>query len=255
MVLMWTLISNIYTLAFWVVFSWFIVVPNKIIKKVKHGRAWFSITWLILAISSHSLVIFEVNHQFQYLASKLYRVNAVNEFSLRDKCSIYGLNIIMGLSALTIYPHVASETLYMMIPPPGDGLRVFESNFPLGSKKIQAVIQKISKKLKTHSQLKQQLLKQQISWNTKQYLFGNTEAAYALALNPAKLSVLAIPQGDYWKLEVLTLVKISYPKRSQVILIQQPELKLEEGLFWLLQQAGWLHTYTAEWRSSLIIPR
>jgi hypothetical protein len=48
-------------------------------------------------------------------------------------------------------------------------------------------------------------------------------------------------------MEVRLQVRCEYRKNSLVTLIAKPELKVEEGLFWILQQSGWLHPYIAEY--------
>jgi hypothetical protein len=46
-------------------------------------------------------------------------------------------------------------------------------------------------------------------------------------------------------------MEVKYPESIYVTLIGRPRLRIEEGLFWVLQNYGWLHPYTAEYRFSV----
>ena len=74
-------------------------------------------------------------------------------------------------------------------------------------------------------------------WDTKDYIIGNNEARYALALNGALLTKT--------QKEIKIEVSIKYPKNSLVELM--PGIKVQEGLFWILQEKGWYHTGTIRW--------
>lgn len=83
------------------------------------------------------------------------------------------------------------------------------------------------------------------------YSMGKSEARYALALNPAEMRVSARRIGSVWALNVSIRVECTYPQRGVATLIRYPELKIQEGLFWVLEQVGWLHPYTMEWNFSI----
>jgi len=63
--------------------------------------------------------------------------------------------------------------------------------------------------------------------------------------------LIAVKQDSGWKIDVSLKVECKYPKNSKVRLISNPEFKIEEGLFWVLQETGWLNTYTAEWKFTI----
>jgi hypothetical protein len=46
-------------------------------------------------------------------------------------------------------------------------------------------------------------------------------------------------------------MQVRYPESAYVTLIGRPRLRVEEGLFWVLQNHGWLYPYTAEYRFSV----
>lgn len=89
-----------------------------------------------------------------------------------------------------------------------------------------------------------------IYWYPEDYVFGVDEARYALALNPTYAEFKGERQGSNWKVEIILKVQCSYPNNSYSVLINEPRLVVEEGLFWVLQEAGWLHPYTARWHHS-----
>ena len=68
-------------------------------------------------------------------------------------------------------------------------------------------------------------------------MIGHPEARVALALNGATL----FKNGQKISIEV----PIRYPKNAVAPLL--PGLKVQEGLFWILQQRGWYHTGVMTW--------
>jgi len=201
---------------------------------------------LILVASIHYSVA-EINTQIHFLAAKTRTADSTSAFTTRDKLGIYGLNLIMAVSAYPIYPEISKQTLLMVFPSPMNNTRVFESDFALESKKVQSLIRSFSKTLETETN-REIKFEKRISWNSRDYALGNKESRYALALNPSLISIHATKQASYWIINISIKVVCRYPQNSHVILIKEPELAIEEGLFWVLQQEGWLHPYTADWQ-------
>ena len=78
-------------------------------------------------------------------------------------------------------------------------------------------------------------------WDAKDYMIGNSEARVALALNGAVLT----KAGK----KISVRVPIKYPRNSLVKLL--PGIKVQEGLFWVLQEKGWYHTGEMTWNHTL----
>jgi hypothetical protein len=76
----------------------------------------------------------------------------------------------------------------------------------------------------------------------------------ALALNsPLELTGSVRRDGDSSWLDLIARARIEYPRRAVLRLFsfEGRPITLDEGLFWVLQQDGWLHPYTAEWTWSV----
>jgi hypothetical protein len=164
------------------------------------------------------------------------KIESGQELNFKEKASIYGLNFFMSAFAFPIYPEVAKESFYLMFKTEG-GTRVFEDDFFMGSQRIRnAITQKKSK----------------VAWSGAEYLLGNKESRYALALNPCRLKVKKFE--DYS--EVSVEVPIRYPEKYRAVLLKAPfVIAVEEGLFHYLQEEKWLHPYKAIWKTTVEVPR
>lgn len=201
---------------------------------------------LILTFSTYHLPITEINQQVNELAGKPRK--DINIFTTRDKMGIFGLHVVMGLVAIPLYPEAAKETLLMILPRPENGTRVFKSDFPLASENVRKYLIQFNRLLQTETTRDTVTKTYRIAWLPSQYVLGAQETRFALALNPVSAALTATRSGDSWKVAVRLRVECRFPKNSSVMLLTDPELRIEEGLFWVLQQSGWLHPYTAEWR-------
>jgi hypothetical protein len=251
LIFIWALCFHWHCLCFLLLPVVFLFLPLRIKNRpfIKIRLILFSIM-VFLSISTFEISISELNKRIMQLAAKPRDQNSLSVFSLRDKLGIYGLNVIMGAVAYPFYPETSKETLMMVFKSPPNSKRTFESDFALGSARVRNVLEGFLENLETNHEEKEQF-KKQISWPIEEYRFGNKEARYALALNPADISILAMKQNSSWVIEVRLQVRCEYPKNSYVTLISKPELKMEEGLFWVLQQSGWLHPYIAEYHFHL----
>ena len=249
LICIWAILFSSYYTAFIA----FIGVAASLPIKTDSKRFWLTrmavfITGSILLVTTYQVSINEINSRIGSLARKCRGNVGTSLFSTREKLGIYGLNIIMGTTAYPIYPEASKETLMLILPPPENGIRVIYSDFPLGSQKIRKVIKEFKIRLADSQNEEKPRLQQRIIWPVSEYSFGKSEARYALALNPAYISLTALRNGLGWSIHSSITVKIRYPQSSYVTLLSRPELKVEEGLFWVLQQSGWLHPYTAEWK-------
>ena len=80
-----------------------------------------------------------------------------------------------------------------------------------------------------------------ISWDTSTYMIGHPEARFSLALNGATLKI-----KDN---RIFFEVPIKYPKNSLVKLL--PFIRVEEGLFWVLQEKGWYYPGIFIWECEI----
>jgi hypothetical protein len=167
--------------------------------------------------------------QYQDRAQKIFRkIQRGEDLQINEKLSIYGLNLSIGIVAFPVYPEVAKETLLMCIPS-RENKRTFKSDFFLESGKIQEA--NANKR-------------NRVSWSKNEFVMGNKESRYALALNPCTLRVTE--REDYAEYEVT--VNVEYARNFPVVLIGWPlKITLQEGLFWYLQEINWLHPYKASW--------
>ena len=114
-----------------------------------------------------------------------------------------------------------------------DGTRVFEDDFFMESQKVRDAI-----KNKTS----------RVSWSGSEYILGNKESRYALALNPCNLVIKEFEGFS----EITVEVQVAYPEKSRAVLLKVPfEIAVEEGLFHYLQEEKWLHPYKAIWKTTL----
>jgi hypothetical protein len=192
----------------------------------------------LLSLLIFTLVLFpqSLNRYNQKTDEYMNKIESGQELNFKEKTSIYGLNFFMSVFAFPIYPEVAKESFYLMFKTE-DGTRVFEDDFFMGSQRIRnAITQKKSK----------------VAWSGAEYLLGNKESRYALALNPCSLKVKKFE--DYS--EVSVEVPIRYPEKYRAVLLKAPfEIAVEEGLFHYLQEEKWLHPYKAIWKTTGEVPR
>lgn len=165
-------------------------------------------------------------------AEYMAKIESGQALNFKEKASIYGLNFFMSVVAYPIYPEVAKESFYLMFKTE-DGTRVFEDDFFMESQKIRDAI-----KDKTS----------RVAWRGSEYLLGNKESRYALALNPCNLVIKEFE--DYS--EITVEVPVAYPEKSRAVLVKAPlEIAVEEGLFHYLQKENWFHPYKAIWKTTV----
>jgi hypothetical protein len=155
---------------------------------------------------------------------------------------------MMGAAGYPLYPEASRETLLMMFEPGPLARRVFYSDFAIGSKRIRTQLQECRDRLSRGDTAAVQM---RIVWDKSEYRLTDPEARYGLALNQTWLWLTPRRTAKGWLIDVRHDVGIEYPDSAYVTLVSRPRLRVEEGLFWVLQNCGWLHPYTAEWRFSI----
>ena len=161
----------------------------------------------------------------------LYRLNELNKipikvenFSTYNLVEIYVLGIVMSVLGYPLYPEVAVEHLSLMSREKG----ARQSDFFMESRVVQKAIKNYEKPTL-------------LAWNNSAYMIGHPEARVALALNGATL----FKDGQKISIEV----PIKYPRNAIAPLL--PGIKIQEGLFWLLQEKGWYHPGVMIWTHNL----
>ena len=161
----------------------------------------------------------------------LYRLNELNKipikvenFSTYNLVEIYVLGIVMSVLGYPLYPEVAVEHLSLMFREKGER----QSDFFMESKVVQRVIKNYEKPTL-------------LAWDNSAYMIGHPEARVALALNGATL----FKDGQKISIEV----PIKYPRNAIAPLL--PGIKIQEGLFWVLQEKGWYHPGVMMWTHNL----
>lgn len=161
----------------------------------------------------------------------LYRLNELNKipvsvenYSTYNLVEIYFLGIVMSVLGYPLYPEVAIEHLSLMTEEKGKR----QSDFFMKSKVVQKAITNYT----------QPTL---LVWNNSAYMIGDPEARVALALNGATL----IKDGKKLAIQV----PIRYQRNSVAPLL--PGLKVQEGLFWVLQEKGWYYPGVMVWTHEL----
>ena len=164
----------------------------------------------------------------------------LSEFSWLNKVELYTAYVLMNVLGAPLYPEIAKEGLYMLLPSSRGKEMTFESDFFLESEFIQNVLDNYSEPVR-------------LAWPPSDYLLGSSEARIALALNTGTLYIQ--------DRKVKVSVPCTWPKQSDyrdhswttplVSVSGLPEVRVQEGLFWILEQEGWIYPYTAVWETDL----
>jgi hypothetical protein len=198
---------------------------------VKLAKRTFLAVLLLLALSFAGL------QRLNHLSA---RPVELSEFSWFNKVEIYTAYVLMNVLGSPFAPEMAKEGLYMLLPSSKGEEMTFESDFFLESRFIQNALDNYSEPVR-------------LAWLPSDYLLGNSESRIALALNTGTLS---IEDG-----KVKVSVPCTWPQHSDyrdhswttplVSIPGLPEIRVQEGLFWVLEQEGWIYPYTAVWEADL----
>ena len=172
--------------------------------------------------------------RFDYLATKPMDPDA---FSWFNKIEIYTGYLAMTVTGYILYPEIAIEMFRMLLPSSEGKELVFESDFFLESKVVKNAVANYSGPVR-------------LVWHFSHYNLGESEARVALTLNTGTLHI----DGD----KVFVKVPCTWPQYSdhrnhshKTPLVRYPEIGVQEGLFWVLEQERWIYPYTAVWVSQL----
>ena len=190
---------------------------------VKLAKRTFLAVLLLLALSFAGL------QRLNHLSA---RPVELSEFSWFNKVEIYTAYVLMNALGAPLYPEIAKEGSLMLLPSSEGQVMTFESDFFLESKFIQNALDNYSEPVR-------------LAWPPNSYGLGNAETRIALALNTGTLHV------EDGKAKVS--VPCTWPKQS-LVNVGLPgllDIRVQEGLFWILEQEGWIYPYTAVWEADL----
>jgi hypothetical protein len=246
----WGLLFDAPTLAVVAFTAAWILLP--LFNRIKAIRVLkFAVSFVLVpaTLALAPLMIQEVDQKVEQLSRKPR--SSMTAFTLQDRLGIYGLNIVMGVVGYPLYPEASKETLLMVLDPGPSARRVFYSDFGLGSYKVRATLRDFVAILQQGDSTSPHTYGPVwVEWARSDYRLTEPEARYALALNQTRLTARAERRGERWLIDVRHEMEVEYPESIYVTLIGRPRLRVEEGLFWVLQNYGWLHPYTAEYRFS-----
>ena len=190
---------------------------------VKLAKRTFLAVLLLLALSFAGL------QRLNHLSA---RPVELSEFSWFNKVEIYTVYVLMNVLGAPLYPEIAKEASLMLLPSSEGQEMTFESDFFLESRFIQNALDNYSEPVR-------------LAWPPNSYGLGNAETRIALALNTGTLHV------EDGKAKVS--VPCTWPKQS-LVNVGLPgllDIRVQEGLFWILEQEGWIYPYTAVWEADL----
>jgi hypothetical protein len=190
---------------------------------VKLAKRTFLAVLLLLALSFAGL------QRLDHLSA---RPVELSEFSWFNKVEIYTAYVLMNVLGAPLYPEIAKEASLMLLPSSEGQEMTFESDFFLESRFIQNALDNYSEPVR-------------LAWPPNSYGLGNAETRIALALNTGTLHV------EDGKAKVS--VPCTWPKQS-LVNVGLPgllDIRVQEGLFWILEQEGWIYPYTAVWEADL----
>ena len=227
--------------------AWILLPLFNGIKAMRVLKLGVSFVIIPAALALVPLMMNEVDQKVAELSLKpRYDTGA---FTLQDRLGIYGLNIVMGVVGFPFYPEASKETLLMVFDPGPFARRVFYADFALGSRKVRGRLKDFAASLQSDDSASSRTFGPAgVEWNMSDYRLTEPEARYALALNQTTLTAKAERRGERWLIDVRDEMEVKYPDNDYVTLVSRPQLRVEEGLFWVLQNCGWLHPYTAEYR-------
>lgn len=164
------------------------------------------------------------------------RVNAKKELTTKEKLGVYGCVMMITVFDFIPFNEASTENFYLFFPNK-EKRRFFNSNAILNSPSIL-------KAVKTNE-------KGYIGWNKWNYVF-NKDFRYAIAFDPCTVTSTI---KDGYK-EVTLTTYFSYRKNYTTIhatsfLRGMFNFRVDEGLFWYLQDRGWLHPYQAVWTARI----
>lgn len=199
----------------------------------KRQAVKFLLLGLVLFVVLLPFNLRQYNRRAEALQLRVYKKG---ELSTKEKLGVYGCLVMMTVFDIIPFPETAVENFHLFFPVEGNQ-RVFTSNSILNSPSILHAVAVGEKN--------------DIGWNKWNYVF-NSDFRYSLAFDPC--TVRAIDHKTYK--DVVLTTHFGYRKdyvtiHANTFLGGMFSFRVDEGLFWYLQEKGWLHPYTAIWKARL----
>jgi hypothetical protein len=169
--------------------------------------------------------------------------------STRDLAAIWTLNLVMAAGGwLAGFPEAAGETAGLVFRGPDE--RVHRSDMAMRSPTVRRAVARGFAAAAASGSEDLGLPAQRIVF---MYDPDRESLRAALALNPLLLAGRVVRAGQGWRADLQATVQVAYPRRAVLRLrdVRGRSLVIDEGLFWALQQRGWLHPYVATWQWSV----
>ena len=201
---------------------------------------WGRFRWRLFRVGLGGLIaaplmvgsVYEYGHRVEVLSAKLS--GGPSAYSSREKLGIYGLNLAMGVvGSAAGFPEAGVETLLLMVPGPSE--RVFESDFPMRSPKVREAALAMLRSPTPRT----------VVWAYE----PSESARVALACNALHLTGKRVEENGRRGVQIRGRVDVSYADRYFLVMGRIPgrTIGIEEGLFRMIERAGWLHPYDAVW--------
>ena len=172
--------------------------------------------------------------RLNYLSQKEIKLD---NFSTFNKVEIYTAYILMNVLGYPLYPEISKEAMLMLNPNVRNKEIHFETDFFLDSKVVKEAINNYTKPTR-------------LVWHPNSYVIGSPEARVSLTFNSGTLSIkdniVSVSVPCTWPMHS-DYRDHSYTTPLSVF----PEIRVQEGLFWVLEKEGWIHPYTAIWKTSI----
>ncbi|HIK09036.1 MAG TPA: hypothetical protein IGS52_02010 [Oscillatoriaceae cyanobacterium M33_DOE_052] len=243
---LWSLAATVISLAIPALILTGVFFPIKI-------HQWHHRIKIIVIILVSSLILWypilsEIMLRQQHLAAKL-QASGPRALNFPNKVAIYGGNIVMAAGGYLLgMPEVAKETLLLGFP--GEKVRRFDSDFAMQSPRVRTALEPFIHSL-AHYPPETQVVEMPatvIDWSYGEYL--GDDRRVALALNAFTITATAYREPQRWRIECRGTVAIKYDPNQQpthLLNLLGLEIVIDQSLYWGLQEAGWLHPYTAAW--------
>jgi hypothetical protein len=160
------------------------------------------------------------------------RINQKGELNTKEKIGVYGCLLMITVFDLIPFPEAAIQNYYLLFPAK-DGQRFFYDQSILKSPSIQRAV-KLNKR-------------GYIEWNRWNFIH-NKDFRYAMAFDPCTVTTT-----DKEGIKEVTLTT-DFGYRENYVTTHASNFlrglftfRVDEGLFFYLQQKGWLHPYKAIW--------
>jgi len=196
-----------------------------------------SVKFLLLGIVLFMLLSpFNIKQYNRHAEILQQRVSHQEELTTKQRLGIYGCLIMVTVFDLIPFPEAGIENFYLFFPSEGKQ-RVFHSNAILNSPSITREVKRKSTGY--------------VKWDRWASIF-NPDFRYALAFQNCRIST----ERRIGYREVTLTTDFQYRKdhfsfHANNILHGIFAFRIDEGLFWYLQEKGWLHPYTAIWKAKL----